>query len=58
MFLAVGVLAVTFIAILLAFYLNIRRKGFDWMIVHDGACTHISPKAWVPFFWGIMCARK
>jgi hypothetical protein len=27
------------------------------MIVQDGACTHISPKAWVPFFVGLMAPR-
>lgn len=28
------------------------------MIVLDGACTHVSPKASVPFFWGLMSACK
>lgn len=53
----IGVLSLTFLAILLAFYFKIRNKGFAWMVVHDGACSHISPKAWIPFFWGLMAPR-
>jgi hypothetical protein len=55
MYLAAGVLGVTLIAIVLGFYINIRRKGRAWFIVQDGACTHINPKAWVLGFWLVMC---
>lgn len=54
--LALALISVTLIAIILGFYINIKQKGYSWMIVQDGACTRISPKAWVPFFWGAMCA--
>jgi hypothetical protein len=54
----VALQSLSLLAILLAFYLKIRNKGFRWMIVQDGACTHISPKAWLPLWWGVMMARE
>ncbi|KAK9900190.1 hypothetical protein P389DRAFT_9126 [Cystobasidium minutum MCA 4210] len=56
LWLATGLLSLTLIAILVGFYVKIKRCGASWMIVEDGACTHVSPKAWVPFFWGLMSA--
>ncbi|KAK9900189.1 hypothetical protein P389DRAFT_165385 [Cystobasidium minutum MCA 4210] len=56
LWLAIGLLSLTLVAIFVGFYIRIKRGGFSWMIVLDGACTHVSPKASVPFFWGLMSA--
>lgn len=44
----------TLLLITCGFWVRIKNRGWAWMIVHDGACSHINPKAWVPLLWGLM----